>query len=199
MSKKAKQLIVQPKVKELKRLNLSYCGLTNLATEVPELFELTDLEELHLNDNQLTEVSGLSRLNGLTNLNLQYNKLTDVSELTCLTNLTTLFLSDNVVNNVNNLVNLKNLTKLNLRNNPLTDISPLSGLMELQEFYYHTDIRYDNNYWSFQNPNNGYVALRLQNGDIVRGCNRYSQEKFISAVVYKYGNSHPYIEWAMSK
>ena len=155
MSKKAKQLIVQTKVKKWKRLNLSYCGLTNLATEVPELFELTDLEELYLNDN--------------------------------------------VVNNVNNLGNLKNLTKLNLRNNPLTDISPLACLMELQEFYYYTDIRYDNNYWSFQNPNNGYVALRLQNGDIVRGCSRHSQEDFISAVVYKYGNSHPYIEWAMSK
>lgn len=199
MSQTAQQLIAQAKAGNCTHLNLSYCGLTDLEKEVPELFELKELSRITLSFNQLKSISGLAGLTALIELNLKDNQLKDVSKLTCLTNLTTLSLKNNVVNNVNNLVNLKNLTKLDLSNNPLTDISPLSGLMKLQEFYYNTDIRYDNNYWSFQNPDNGCVALRLPNGDIVRGCSRYSQEEFISAVVDKYDSSHPYIKWAMSK
>ncbi|HNL07331.1 MAG TPA: hypothetical protein PKH93_07145, partial [Chitinophagales bacterium] len=50
MSQKAQQLIAQAKAQNWKRLDLSNCGLTNLATQVPELFTLTDLEELVLSN-----------------------------------------------------------------------------------------------------------------------------------------------------
>jgi Leucine-rich repeat (LRR) protein len=61
MSQKAKQLIAQAKAKKWTRLDLRHCGLTDLATQIPELFELTDLEELDLEFNQLHSLEGLSK------------------------------------------------------------------------------------------------------------------------------------------
>lgn len=176
MSQKAKQLIAQAKAEKWKRLDLSYCGITNLTTEIPELFEITDLAALFLQGNELTDVSPLSGLSELTELVINDNQLTDVSPLS----------------------GLRDLKKLYLSFNQVTDVSSLSGLTALTEFYYRVLRRYDNNYWSFRNPDNGYVALRLQcSGDIVRGCSRYSKVDFITTVETKYGSSHPYIEWAM--
>ncbi len=54
MSHQAKQLIAQAKAEKWTRLDLEKFGLTHLSTQVPELFELTHLEELVLS-NEWTE------------------------------------------------------------------------------------------------------------------------------------------------
>ena len=198
-------------------LDLRWCEIKNLA-DIPELFELESLKCLSLCGNKLTDVSGLSGLSNLTTLALNRNKLTDISPLLGLTNLkeldlqdnqltnvsgllglaalTILNLSDNQLTNVSSLSGLTALTTLNLNRNQLTDVSSLSNLLNLRQLYFYTDSVYKENYWSFKNPDNNCVALRLQNGDIVRGCSRYSQKEFIEAVTEKYGNLHPYIAWA---
>ena len=176
-------------------LDLRWCEIKNLA-DIPELFELESLKCLSLCGNKLTDVSGLSGLSNLTTLALSSNQLTDVSPLLGLTNLKELDLQDNQLTNVSGLLGLAALTILNLSDNQLTDVSSLSNLLNLRQLYFYTDSVYKENYWSFKNPDNNCVALRLQNGDIVRGCSRYSQKEFIEAVTEKYGNLHPYIAWA---
>ena len=47
----AKRLIQQAKEQRLTRLDLGRCGLTDLETEIPELFELDWLEELYLSNH----------------------------------------------------------------------------------------------------------------------------------------------------
>lgn len=50
MIEKAKVLIEKAKIEKWRRLDLGNCGLTNLEEEVPELFELTELEKLILSN-----------------------------------------------------------------------------------------------------------------------------------------------------
>ena len=199
MYQQVKQRIAQAKAEKWKHLDLGNCRLTNLAAQVPELFTLTDLTLLNLSGNQLTNVSGLSGLSTLVTLNLNSNQLTDISPLSGLTALTTLGLGNNQLIDVSPLSGLAALKVLNLMSNKLTNISGLSNLSALTELHLHNNVKYKENYWSFQNPDNGYIALRLQNGDIVRGCICCNKDKFIEAVIEKYGNLHPYIAWANRK
>jgi small GTP-binding protein len=131
MTREAKQLIAQAKAENWKRLDLGRCGLTDLEEQIPELFELTDLEELSLHNNQLTDVSGLSGLSALTTLYLNFNQLLDVSGLSGLSALTTLHLNFNQLLDVSGLSGLSVLTTLDISRNQLTDISGLSGLNAL--------------------------------------------------------------------
>lgn len=202
MTKEAKQLIATAKAKRSTRLNLSYCELTNLATQVPELFELTDLEELDLEFNQLHSLEGLSRLTNLKVLEASNNQITDISPLSNLTNLECLLLSDNLITDVSALSSCENLVILNLHRNMIGDISPLSNLTELIHFYCYGDEKetHNNSYWSFKNPNNCNLILRLKNGNILEeGEYYYSNNEFIAQVKEEYDNPLPYIEWAMSK
>ena len=50
MTREAQKLITKAKAENWKRLDLGRCGLTDLEKQVPELFELTDLEELVLSN-----------------------------------------------------------------------------------------------------------------------------------------------------
>ena len=90
MTQQAKQLIAQAKAEGWKRLDLGNCGLTDLKTQVPELFELTDLEELILssdwweNNNQdwwYSENNG--EINSLSELPLAMAQLKQLKVLIC--------------------------------------------------------------------------------------------------------------------
>ena len=191
-----KQLIAQAKSDNCKGLYLCYCGLTDLVTEVPELFDL-DLEELDIEFNQLHSLEGLSRLTNLKVLEASGNQITDISSLSSLTKLECLLLSDNLITDVSALSSCKNLVILNLNNNLITDISPLSNLTELKHFYCEGYGTHVNNYWSFKNPNNCNLILRLKNGYILEdGDYYYSKDEFIEHVKEEYENPYPYIEWA---
>ena len=191
-----KQLIAKVKADNCKGLYLCYCGLTDLVTEVPELFEL-DLEELDIEFNQLHNLEGLSKLTNLKVLEASSNQITDISSLSNLTKLECLLLSDNLITDVSALSSCKNLEILSLHRNMIEDISPLSSLVNLKHFYCEGYETHVNTYWSFKNPNNCNLILRLKNGSILEdGDYYYSKDEFIEHVKEEYENPYPYIEWA---
>jgi len=163
MSQQAKQLIAQAKAEKWTRLDLGNCELTDLNTQVPELFELTHLEELVLSDwwyewNEEEEKLNLKRSkntgkdNQLDKLSQAMGRLkklrvlicggwgelwgiTDLSPLSGLANLTQLDLRKNKITDLSPLSGLVNLTLLNLEQNQITNLSSLSGLVNLTQLY----------------------------------------------------------------
>ncbi|MBL7787056.1 MAG: leucine-rich repeat domain-containing protein [Chitinophagales bacterium] len=160
MTREAKQLIARSKAENWKRLDLGRCGLTDLATQVPELFELTDLEELVLsniwwewsetkqrweekrsaNQGKKNRIKQLPQaLRNLKKLRVficggelgEHWDIRDISALSGLSALTSLNLNDNQLTNISELSGLGALTSLYLSGNQLTDISDLSGLAAL--------------------------------------------------------------------
>lgn len=69
----------------------------NEITDISPISGLTNLTELHLNDNQIKDISSLSELTNLTELYLNNNQIKDISPFSGLTNLTGLFLRDNPI------------------------------------------------------------------------------------------------------
>lgn len=78
------------------------------------------LEELYLEDNQISNTAGFSGITTLIKLFLDRNRITDVSGLTSLTNLTELHLNSNQIGDVTGLNTLPELATLDLRNQTLT-------------------------------------------------------------------------------
>lgn len=110
-----------------------YLELQNLGLRVlPEqIGQLLSLEELFLENNQLTDISVLSTLTNLTELDLDNNQLTDVTALSGLTQLTHLYLFKNQLTDVTGLADLINLVDLNLAENQLISLAGLSKLQSL--------------------------------------------------------------------
>lgn len=79
------------KAEELKQLNCSNAGITNLAG----LETFNAIEQLNLNENALTSISQLSKLTQLTVLTLQKNNLTNAEPLLHLLHLVSLDISEN--------------------------------------------------------------------------------------------------------
>ena len=161
MSQQAKQLIAQAKAEGWKRLELGKCGLTDLDTQVPELFELTDLEELVLSNrwwdmdkqdwidsanggeiNYLSQLpQAMSQLKQLKVLicggSSPFNQwqISDYSVIQHLAHLTYLDLSSNKITRIENLDKLANLQQLDLSGNEITHIENLAELTNLQQFH----------------------------------------------------------------
>ncbi|HNI43778.1 MAG TPA: leucine-rich repeat domain-containing protein, partial [Chitinophagales bacterium] len=160
----AKQLIAQAKAENWTRLDLGYCGLSDLEKEVPELFTLTDLEELVLSNewwewnegeqeweekesaneeapnkiDQLPEALGKLRKLRVFICGGEWDErwgIKDINPLSGLAALTTLDLQYNQLTDVSGLSDLPALTTLRLSSNKLTDVSGLSGLNALTTLY----------------------------------------------------------------
>ena len=160
MSQTARPLIAQAKAENWTRLDLGNCGLTDLATQVPELFTLTDLEELVLSNvwqewNDATQAweykisSNKGELNKIDQLPMALGNLkklrvficggrwnnrwgiSNISALSDLSALTTLNLPYSQLTNIAGLSGLNALTTLHLNSNQLKDVSSLSSLTAL--------------------------------------------------------------------
>ena len=161
MSQQAQQLIAQAKAEGWKSLDLGKCDLTDLETQVPELFELTNLEELVLSNvwyewNKSTQKWELKRSsnkgeeNYLSKLPKEMAKLKNLKVLICggsygnnweisdysvvkqLPQLTHLNLCGNKLTKIENLDKLPNLQVLYIGWNKLTEIENLDNLHNLQ-------------------------------------------------------------------
>jgi Leucine-rich repeat (LRR) protein len=80
--------------------------------------DLEKIDDLYIQNNQLTSVKGLEKLTLLTELYLDANKLTSVKGLEKLTHLTGLGLEDNQLTDLKGLEKLTQLTTLDLGGNP---------------------------------------------------------------------------------
>ncbi|WP_434684524.1 leucine-rich repeat domain-containing protein [Pseudanabaena minima] len=98
----------------------------NRLTAIPqEIFQLTNLKELHIPYNQITAIpDAIANLANLTTLYLSSNQITAIPDsLSNLANLTTLYLSSNQITAIpDSLSNLANLTSLSLNRNQITAI-----------------------------------------------------------------------------
>ena len=108
-------------------------GDTQLRGRLPTFSQLTNLQKLWLQGNQITDISSLANLTTSSELelSLSYNQVTDISPLENLTNLRGLWLIDNQVTDISPLANLTNLESLTLTKNQIADISPLANLTNL--------------------------------------------------------------------
>ena len=110
----------------------SFLGLSDLGLEtIPEeLWELENIEMLHLSGNNLTELPPeIGTLTNLRTLSLRTNSLTELPpEIGNLTNLTTLMLEENSLTELpSEIGNLSNLQMLNAGDNLLTSLPPEIG------------------------------------------------------------------------
>ena len=98
----------------------------NRLTAIPqEIFQLTNLKELHLSNNQITAIpDAIANLANLTTLSLWENQITAIPDaIANLANLTTLVLSGNQITAIPEAIaNLANLTELYLSGNQITAI-----------------------------------------------------------------------------
>ncbi len=90
-----------------------------------EIFQLTNLKELHISFNQITAIpDAIAQLANLTTLSLYDNQITAIPDVIAqLANLTTLSLADNQITAIPDAIaQLANLTSLNLNSNQITAI-----------------------------------------------------------------------------
>ena len=104
-------------------------------TDLTGLQYATNLENLHLPENQIQDLTPLANLTNLIRLNLSLNIVESVEPLAGLIQLRTLNLFVNRIQDITPLANLTNIERLYIHENLVTDITPLQGL-NLIEFEY---------------------------------------------------------------
>lgn len=116
---------------------LTYLNLSrNQIDRLDEALSLVpNVEELHLDSNQIQSISNLKYLSKLRKLNLNRNLISDLSkfssELNCDT-LVELELSENRITNLQGLEALLNLQSLDIGSNFVGDIEEISNLSSLE-------------------------------------------------------------------
>ncbi len=130
--KKALERIEEAKRNNAKELDLSYCQLECIPTEIEDL---TQLENLYLSGNQIQKIRGLGRLNNLKELHLYSNQIQRIEELDRLVELQVLLIDDNKIQNIEGLDNLLNLNYLDLSSNKIRKISGIENLLHLSKLF----------------------------------------------------------------
>lgn len=119
--------------KEVVKLNLHNCGITDLNYVVDLIKNLQNLTILRLSQNKITDLSPLKVLTNLTELYLGTNKISDLSPLKEFRNLTVLSIYRNNISDLSPLKELRNLSVLRLSQNKIKDLGPLRNLQSLKE------------------------------------------------------------------
>ena len=128
----------------LKRLTLSNCGISSIASlshmnqlryldlsnntirNLNVIAGMQELEELYLNKNVITDLSSLSSLTKLRNLDVSYNSLKSVDPIRTVTGLTYLNFAHNEVSDIRTLTSLLALVELDASYNSLEDVTAIS-------------------------------------------------------------------------
>lgn len=117
----------------VKSLNLVADDYGTQPDKMAGLAQLTSLEELEMQNNDLTTVPPVTNLPNLSYLGIDGNKLTSVQELAGMHQLTALKVGSNQLTDYTPIASLTNLTTLSIGNNRSNDISILRSLVNLQE------------------------------------------------------------------
>ncbi len=113
----------------LTALDLSGLGLDTIPEEA---FDLTWLETLDCNDNQISDLSGLRHLPQLRVLNCNLNQVSDLSALRHVPQLQTLECSSNPISDLSALRHVPQLQALYCWSNQISDLSALRHVPQLQ-------------------------------------------------------------------
>ena len=116
--------------KQLKILLLNHNQLQNFS---PKLAQLSSLEILNVNHNQISLLENLQNLKQLKSLEVAYNKVSKLSNLEGLEHLRVLNVSNNQILKLENLENLKSLYSLDVSNNRIRKKEGLENLKHLKE------------------------------------------------------------------
>lgn len=104
------------------------------------LSELTALTVLYLYSNEIADIGPLANLTELEDLDIDDNYIEDLSALGRLSKLTELDASSNLFADIGVLAGLTELKKLYLSYNYISDLSPLYGLAKLEELDLSGDV-----------------------------------------------------------
>jgi Leucine-rich repeat (LRR) protein len=117
------------KIKELRKLNLSGTGFSDLSI----LDSCKYLGELKLSNSKVRNISKLASHTSLRKLFLNNLELKDITALANLKKMIELEASDNQINDISALAGLENLEKLNLSVNKIFKIDALGKLIKLAD------------------------------------------------------------------
>ena len=101
--------------------------------DLTPLANLSRLQQLGLDDTNVSDLTPLARLRSLQEIALSRTKVTDLSPLAGLTELTFLKACYIPVSDVSPLKGLKKMEWVSIRGTKVTDISPLAGLLALKK------------------------------------------------------------------
>lgn len=116
---------------KIRSLSLSHNNLTD--QNISEIGEMTGLDTLEIEYNELSDVTFVENLENIRRLYLNNNSLTDISALGRCGKLEVLVLSYNTITDINALSNLRNLKTLHITSNDIEDIGALKYLKELSD------------------------------------------------------------------
>ena len=119
-------------ISQLTRLQTLFLN-NNQIQDISFLENLSQLKDLNLSDNHIQDISFLKNLSQLKELDLSSNKIQDISFLQYLSQLKSLNLSKNHIQDYSFLENQSQLKSLYLSSNHIQDISFLKNLSQLQE------------------------------------------------------------------
>ncbi len=121
-------LTVLANLPELKRINLSECGLSTIAG----LAEAKNLTHLYLSNNTLRNLSALSGMKTMVELSLDHNAVVDLTHLGGMIHLEKLDVSYNSLTTLAPLATCGKLNWLNAGNNTLAALDTVDKLPELK-------------------------------------------------------------------
>ncbi|CAL6073822.1 Conserved_hypothetical protein [Hexamita inflata] len=120
--------VITVPLNKIRHLDLSF----NKQIDISQIYHLTNLISLQLQQNYIKDLSPLKTLINLEELNLASNDGADITVLINLVKLQKLDLSWNKLNNILVLNSLINLQELILSQNNIIDVSPLQFLSKLR-------------------------------------------------------------------
>ena len=128
-------LYVVGKLTELRRLNLTDCGLSTLAG----VQTLENMTHLYLGNNTLRNLDPIARMYSLVEVDLDHNAVVDLKAFQGLVNLEKLDLAYNSVEDLQPLASCVRLTNLDLSHNAIEELSALNNLNLLTELSLETN------------------------------------------------------------
>jgi len=105
----------------------------NNINKIDGLENLKNLKTLDISKNKIKRIENLDNSNNLEELNLSFNNINYIQNLNSLKKLRKLNLEGNSINNIDGLRNLNNLEDLNLSHNKISEIKNLESLEKLKK------------------------------------------------------------------
>jgi len=134
--KNIKDLLGIENLVNLKRLHLEKNSISN----IEPLRQLTNLEELYLDNNDIRDINALENIISIENLSLSSNRIEDISDLKDLKNLEKLKLDSNDIMDIGPLAEINKLKYINLIGNKINNIDKLNKLVNLNSLYLENNL-----------------------------------------------------------